>query len=173
MNGLGAPTRRGAAVLRLEGQHTGRSRSPATRLDVTGPSHESIQGGREGEDGRGVLTSARWCSRGRLGVVVHVGVVDVPGGGIPSALVPWSRTALAPTARRLLSWRSRLCPTSGPRSSRRGAAEARPLLPLLLPLSSLLGCGTEDWEKPQVVGGEPTGVRPQGEGTGQGGRRAK
>jgi hypothetical protein len=139
MNGPGTPTRRGAAVRRLEGQHTGRSRSPAVRLDVIGPSKESIQGG-GGEDGRGVLTSGRQCSRGRLGVVVHIGVVDVPGGGVPSTPVPWSRTTPAPTAQRLLSWLSRLHPTSGPQSSQHGAAEARstpppsstPLLPVRL-----------------------------------------
>jgi hypothetical protein len=106
MNGPGAPTRRGAVVLQLEGQHTGRSRFPAARLDVAGPSQESIQGGREGEDGRGVLTTGRRCSHGRLEVVVHISAVDVPSGGIPSAPVPWSRTTLAPTARRLPSWRS-------------------------------------------------------------------
>jgi hypothetical protein len=117
MNGLGALTRHAAAVMRLEGQHTGTSRSLAARLDVVGPSQESIQGAREGEDGRGVLTSGRRCSHGRLGVIVHVDVVVVPGGGVPSAPVPWSRTAPAPMARRLPSFRSRLRPTSGPRSS--------------------------------------------------------
>jgi hypothetical protein len=68
MKSPGAPTRRGAAVLRLDGQHTGRARFPAVRLDVAGPTQESIQGGREEEGGRGVLTSGQWCSRGRLGV---------------------------------------------------------------------------------------------------------
>jgi hypothetical protein len=103
MIGSGAPTHRGAAILRLEGQHTGRSRSLTACLDVAGPTQESIQGGREEEDGRGVLTSGRRCIRGRLGVDVHVGVVGVPGSGVPSALVPWPRTMLAPTARRLPS----------------------------------------------------------------------
>jgi hypothetical protein len=82
MNGPGAPTRRVAAVLRLDGQHTCRSRSLATCLNVAGPSQESIQGGREGEDDREVLTSGRRCSRGRLGVVIHVGDVVVPCGAV-------------------------------------------------------------------------------------------
>jgi hypothetical protein len=43
MKSLGAPTHHGAAVLRLDVQHTGRSSSPATRLDVAGPTQESIQ----------------------------------------------------------------------------------------------------------------------------------
>jgi hypothetical protein len=140
--------------------------------------HRSItrkhpRGRGEGEDGPGVLTSGRQCSRGRLGVVVHIGVVDVPGGGVPSTSVPWSCTTPAPTARRLLSGG----PDSTPRAalSLPGAARRRraPLLPLLLPLSSPHGYGTEDWGKPQVVGGEPAGVWPWGVDTGQGGPREK
>jgi hypothetical protein len=91
-----APTRHGAEVLRLDDQHTGRARFPVVRLYVAGTTQGSIQGGREEEDGRGVLTSGRWCSRGRLGV-------DVPGGGVTSASVPWPSTMLTPTARRLPS----------------------------------------------------------------------
>jgi hypothetical protein len=68
MKSPGAPTRRGVAVLRLDGQHTGRARFPAVRLDVAGPTQESIQGGREEEGGPEVLTSGRRCSLGRLGV---------------------------------------------------------------------------------------------------------
>jgi hypothetical protein len=68
MTSPGAPTRRGAAGLRLDGQHTGKVRVPAARLDVAGPALESNQGGREEEDGCGVLTLGRRCSRGRLGV---------------------------------------------------------------------------------------------------------
>jgi hypothetical protein len=57
--------------------------------------------GRGEDDGRGVLTSGRQCSRGRLEGDVHIGVVAVPDGGVPSAPVPWPHTMLAPTARRL------------------------------------------------------------------------
>jgi hypothetical protein len=65
MIGSGAPTRRGVAVLRLEGQHTGRSRCPAARLDVAGSTQESIQGG-------GEKMMAAGCSR-RVGSVVVAG----------------------------------------------------------------------------------------------------
>jgi hypothetical protein len=103
MNGPRALIRRGVAILRLEGQHTGGSRFPAARLDIAGLSQESIHGGREGEDGRGVLTTARRCSRGRLEVVVHVGAVDVPGGDVPSivwtSLGPLPRWVPGPTTR--------------------------------------------------------------------------
>jgi hypothetical protein len=68
MKSPGAQTRRGAVVLRLDGQHIGRIRFPVARLNVTGPTLESIQGGREEEDGRGVLTMGQRCSCGRLGV---------------------------------------------------------------------------------------------------------
>jgi hypothetical protein len=68
MKSPGAMTRRGAAVLRLDGQHTGKSSFPTARLNVAGPTQESIRGGREEEDGRGALTSGRRCSRARLGV---------------------------------------------------------------------------------------------------------
>jgi hypothetical protein len=57
-----------AVVLRLDGQHIGRIRFPVARLNVAGPTLESIQGGREEEDGRGVLTMGQRCSCGRLGV---------------------------------------------------------------------------------------------------------
>jgi hypothetical protein len=50
--------------------------------------------GREGEDGHGVLTSGRRCSRDRLGVEVHVGEVGVHGGGATSVLASCTRTAL-------------------------------------------------------------------------------
>jgi hypothetical protein len=105
-----------------------------------------------------VLTSGRWCSRGRLSVVVHVGDVDAPSGGTPLAPVPWSRTAPAPTARRLPSWRSRLRSTNDPRSSRRVAVAARstpPSSPPSPPRSAV----------EQRIG-EPAGVRPRGEDTG-------
>jgi hypothetical protein len=68
MTSPGAPTRRGAVGLRLDGQHTGKVRVPAACLDVAGQALISIQGGREEEDGRGVLMLGRWCSCGRLGV---------------------------------------------------------------------------------------------------------
>jgi hypothetical protein len=68
MTSPGAPTHRGAPGLRLDGQHTGKVRVPAARLDVAGPALEIKQGGREEEDGRGVLMLGRRCSRGRLGV---------------------------------------------------------------------------------------------------------
>jgi hypothetical protein len=103
MKSPGALTCCGVAVLRLDGQRIGRARFPAACLYVAGTTQGSIQGGREEEDGRGVLTSGRRCSCGRLGVDVHVGVVGIPGGGVTSAPVPWPSTMLAPTARWLPS----------------------------------------------------------------------
>jgi hypothetical protein len=47
MRGPGVPSRRGAAVLRRDGQHTGKV-NRATRLDVTGASQDGDQG--EGKD---------------------------------------------------------------------------------------------------------------------------
>jgi hypothetical protein len=44
ISGSGARTRRGAAVLRLDGQHTGRYRSPAARLNAAGPHREASKG---------------------------------------------------------------------------------------------------------------------------------
>jgi hypothetical protein len=82
----GAPTRRGAAGLRLEGRHTGKVRVPAARLDVAGPTLASNQGGREEvKMVTAALTSGRRCRRGRLGERGHVGEVDVHGGGSPSS----------------------------------------------------------------------------------------
>jgi hypothetical protein len=159
MNGPGAPTHRGASVLQLEGQHTGRSRFPAARLNVAGPSQESIQGGREGEDGRGVFTSGWRCSRGRLEVGVHVGAVDVPGGGVPSAPVPWSRTAPAPTARRLPSRLFRLCPTSGLQSSPRGRG-ALHSSPFSSPSPPRSAVEQRIGENPKWLMGSPLGSDP-------------
>jgi hypothetical protein len=45
MTSPGAPTRRGAAGLRLDGQHTGKIRVPATRLDVAGAALEAYKEG--------------------------------------------------------------------------------------------------------------------------------
>jgi hypothetical protein len=44
MSGPGVPSRRGAAVLRRDGQHTGKV-IRATRLDVAGASQEADHGG--------------------------------------------------------------------------------------------------------------------------------
>jgi hypothetical protein len=77
---------------------TGPRRHVSTPLVHTGKHPR----GRKGEDGREVLTLGRRCSRGWLGVVVHVGDVDVLGGGALSALAPWTRTTPTSTARRLL-----------------------------------------------------------------------
>jgi hypothetical protein len=71
LGGMTSPralTRRGAAGVWLDGQHTGKIRVPTVCLDVANPALESNQGGREEEDGRGVLTLGRRCSCGRLGV---------------------------------------------------------------------------------------------------------
>jgi hypothetical protein len=72
----GAPTRREAAGLRLDGQHTGKIWVPAARLDVTGPALEDIQGGKEEvKMDMAALTSGRRCRRGRPGEGGHVGGV--------------------------------------------------------------------------------------------------
>jgi hypothetical protein len=44
ISGSGAQTRRGIAVLWLDGQHTGRYRSPAARLNTAGPHREASKG---------------------------------------------------------------------------------------------------------------------------------
>jgi hypothetical protein len=89
MKGPRALTHRGATVLRLDGQHTGRARFPAVRLYVVGTTQRSIQGVREGELGRGVLTSSRRCSRGRLdGVALGVGVPTLPWPSRPAWRLP-------------------------------------------------------------------------------------
>jgi hypothetical protein len=93
-----------------------------------------------------VLTSGRRCSRGRLGVAIHVGVVGVPGGGVTSAPVPWLRMMLAPTARRL------------PSPERVAGSSA----PLLLPCLSSLGSGTgEEGKTPseQLMASRGSGSR--------------
>jgi hypothetical protein len=84
MSGPGAPFRRGAAVLRRDGQHTGRV-FMATRLDVARASQERDQGGGKERTAAVALTLGRQCSRGRLSVEVHVGEVGVNGGGATSA----------------------------------------------------------------------------------------
>jgi hypothetical protein len=98
MKSPGAPTRRGAAGLRLEGQHTCKVRVPAACLDVVGPTLASNQGGREEvKMVTTALTSGRRCRRGRLGEGGHVGEVDVHGGDFPPAPVPGSRSACRPS----------------------------------------------------------------------------
>jgi hypothetical protein len=105
----GAPTRRGAARLRLDGQHTGKIRVPAARFDVAGPALEGIQEGREEvKMDTTALTSGRRCRRGRLGEGCHVGGVDVHGGGFIPAPVR-SQSASRPSG---MAWRRR--PSSSP-----------------------------------------------------------
>jgi hypothetical protein len=105
----GAPTRRGAARLRLDGQHTGKIRVPAARFDVAGPALEGIQEGREEvKMDTTALTSGRRCRRGRLGEGCHVGGVDVHGGGFIPAPVR-SQSASRPSG---VAWRRR--PSSSP-----------------------------------------------------------
>jgi hypothetical protein len=82
MSGPGAPSRRGAAVLQRERQHTGRV-ILATRLNVVGASQERDQVGGKERAAAVVLTMGRQCSRGRLDEEVHVGEVGVHGGGLP------------------------------------------------------------------------------------------
>jgi hypothetical protein len=123
MKSPGAPTCRGAAVLRLDGQHTGRARFPTAHLYIAGTTQGSIQGGRESEVGHGVLTL--------VGGVVVAGSVEWR-----SVLV--SLLCLGLLVRRgtfLLPRRPVRFPlaTSGPRSSPHGAAEARRTPPPLLP----------------------------------------
>jgi hypothetical protein len=85
MSGPGAPFRRGAAVLRRDGQHTGRV-FMATHLDIARASQEREQGGGKERTATVALTLGRRCSRGWLSVEVHVSEVDVHGGGATSAL---------------------------------------------------------------------------------------
>jgi hypothetical protein len=105
MTSSGAPTRRGAAGLRLDGQHTGKIWVPAARLDVAGPALEDIQGRREEvKMDTAALTSRQMCRRGRLGEGGHVGGVDVHGGGFLPAPVPGPRSASHPPG---LAWQRR------------------------------------------------------------------
>jgi hypothetical protein len=82
MRGSGAPSRRGAAVLRRDGQHTVKVYR-ATRLDVAGASQERDQGGGKDRAAAVVLTMGRRCSRGWLGEEVHAGGVGVHDVGLP------------------------------------------------------------------------------------------
>jgi hypothetical protein len=86
MSGPGAPHSRGAAVLRLDGQHSGIITCRRISMPPEHPGRD--QGGGEIKAAATVLTLGRRCSRDRLSVVVHVGVVDVPGDGVPSAPAP-------------------------------------------------------------------------------------
>jgi hypothetical protein len=98
MTSPGAPTRRGTAGLRLDGQHTGNIRVSAARLDVAGPSLEDIQGAREEvRMDTAALTSGRRCRRGRLGEGGHIGGVDVHGGDFLPAPVLGSWSASRPS----------------------------------------------------------------------------
>jgi hypothetical protein len=86
----------------------------------------------------------RRCSRGRYGVVVHVGDVDVPSGGASSAPVPWTRTTSA------LPQHGGSCPggpDSDPQTTSGLPSAARWRHALLLPPFSPLGCGIEEWGK--------------------------
>jgi hypothetical protein len=78
----------------------------AAHLYAAGSTQGRVQG-EERRRGLAVLTLGRRCSHCRLGVIVHVSDVGVPGGGAPSTPVPWTRTA-SPTTRQLPSWRLRL-----------------------------------------------------------------
>jgi hypothetical protein len=109
MDGPRAPLNRGAVVLRLEGRQPGkdtRRRTPAPPV----PNREEIKEGGERKRAVVVLTSGRWCSRGRLedgrwrgeGVRGDVGVhggVDVPA---PVRLLLPTRTASSPSLERRL-----------------------------------------------------------------------
>jgi hypothetical protein len=63
MTSPGAPTHRGAAGLRLDGQHTGKIRIPAVRLYVAGTTQEAFK-----EEGKKKMAAG--CSRWGGGVVV-------------------------------------------------------------------------------------------------------
>jgi hypothetical protein len=92
-----------AAGLWLDGQHKGKIRVSAARLDVAGPALEDIQGGREEvRIDTAALTSGRRCRRGRLGE-------GGPVGGFLPAPVPGSRPASRPSG---VAWRR--CPFSPP-----------------------------------------------------------
>jgi hypothetical protein len=103
MDGPRAPLVRGAAVLRLEGRQPGKDTRRHTPTPPV-PNREVIKGEGKRKRAAVVLTSGRWCSRGRLedgrwrgegvrgGVGVHDGV-DVPA---PVRLLLPTRTTSSP-----------------------------------------------------------------------------
>jgi hypothetical protein len=109
MDGPRAPLNCGAAILRLQGRQLGtdtRRRTPTPPV----PNREEIKEGGKRKRAAVVLTSRRWCSRGRLedgrwrgkGVRGDVGVhggVDVPA---PVRLLLPTRTASSPSLERRL-----------------------------------------------------------------------
>jgi hypothetical protein len=149
MSGLGAPLYRGAAVLRLDGQHSGRF---TWRRISTQPEHPGRdQGGEEVKTAVAALTLGRQCSRGRLqedgwcSVVMH-------GGGVPALLRPY---VIVPV-RSLLGSGSLVtdgAPISSARRGRWRAPSSSPFLPLLL---------SRQWNRemgkiPKANGGRPAG----------------
>jgi hypothetical protein len=167
MSGPGAPHGRGAAVLRLNGQHSGMITWRRISMSPEHPGRD--QGGGEIKAAAAVLTLGRWCSRGRLSVVVHVDVVDVPGSGVPSAPAPLDMP------------RSRLHGTVAPVLAALASVHVRPLVspmrrgdsalssfsssfPSFFPSSLLSAVEQRKGEKPQVLGREPTGARVWGVG---------
>jgi hypothetical protein len=106
------------------------------------------------------LTLGRRCSHGRLGEDGRRGVVlhDV---NVPALLLPPCVDILVWS---LLSSDSLVtvgAPVSSARHGRRAPSSSSPSLPPSPPLPPL-GCGTEDWGKPQVVGGKPASARVRG-----------
>jgi hypothetical protein len=109
MDGPRAPLNRGAAVLRLEGRQPSKDTRRRT-LTPPVPNREEIKEGGKRKRAAVMLTSGRWCSRGRLedghwrgeGVRGDVGVhggVDVPD---PVWLLLPTRTASSPSLERRL-----------------------------------------------------------------------
>jgi hypothetical protein len=155
MSGPGAPLCRGAAVLRLDGQHTSRF---TWRCVSTPPEHAGRdQGGREVKTAAAVLTLCRRCSRGRLGEDGWRGVV-VRGDDVPALFLP---PCVDVSVRSLLSSGSLVTDGAPVSSAQRGWRRAPSSFPSFSPFASL-SSGTGKWGKSpkQMVGDQQGGSGP-------------
>jgi hypothetical protein len=134
------------------------------RVSTSSGQHRKRPRERKGESGRAVLTLGRRCSRGRLGEDGRRGVV-VHGVDVPTPLLP---PCVDVSVRSLLSSGSLVmdgAQVSSVRRGRRAPSSSSPSLPPSPP-SPLSAVEQRIGGNPQVVGGEPAGVRPRDEDTG-------
>jgi hypothetical protein len=122
------------------------------------------QGGRDIKTAAAVLTLGRRCSRARLDVVVHTGVVDVPGDGAPSAPAPLDThsSRLHGTTAPVLAAPASVHGWPPVSPARRGGGAPSTFFSSFssfFPLSPLSAVEQRKGGKPQVVGGTPVGAR--------------